>query len=140
MWDIWFHSQSNITVFRAEQVNSSIGLCEYMRMLLLWGPIMVGFYLAFIALVLYVFLIMPIMSGGIGFISIALTAVCVIAFFLFVIGAFFIIFLCDTLKDKVIEKIDNAAQTAEENGDDAPILIQYYRAVKNKICPVMEIK
>jgi hypothetical protein len=141
LWDIWFHNGEDKTVSRVLYLNRKIGLCEYMRMLLIWGPIMTGFYIAIASWIGYVFLVMPIMSGGIGFISIGFSILFLLAMVAIIVGVFFTIFVLDFTKNKILDKLEDITEANDEKDDEEKsIIIEYYKETKDKVCPIMEIK
>lgn len=135
LWDIWWNKGSIKTSHNAE-VFGKIGLCEYGRMLFIWGPLMVTCYLAFFYIVLATFVINPILYGFPAIIGIGVSLSVILTAAIIGIAVFAFIGLLIKSKEIITDKVEAASSEEKEPN----FLFEYVKAVKNKICPVMEIK
>lgn len=114
----------------------TIGLCPYVRTIILWGPLIMATYVLTLYIVTLPFVFFPIAMGtGLGG-SIA------------VIGTIFLFILTLFLLDKYIgyrnKKKDDEEipdwQSEEKDKTFGTVFWEYIKSFKTKICPVLEVK
>lgn len=123
--------------------SKKVNLCPYMRTILIWGPLVILFHLAWLLLALTVFVWIPLSVSGVAAYSWTLGVFFVGLSFLTVISIISFLglkFLGDRSQRKRKER-----QIRKLNGESEPItfwssLREYLKSVKSKTCIQLEIK
>jgi hypothetical protein len=119
-----------------------IGLCPYMRMIMLWGPLVFLCNLSPLIAAVAAFIVLPVVTiGALSHLTVVATIVgCIILVFLVLSGANYLIDRHEhyyRLKKKQ-QRID------AENNVTPPetfwsLLVSYIKSLKTKVCPVLEL-
>lgn len=136
-WNAAWRAEDDYHLFPKD--NERIGLCPYMRMILIWGPLAILsniFPLGTFAAVVFLF---PMSANGLWGVFWLFFWIATVIVALFGIG-----FLKD-FSDKRAERKKSQLDSNEEPKSEPEtgffkILIEYVKAFKTKICPVLEVK
>jgi hypothetical protein len=118
--------------YRKRQINNMqfVDLCSYMRSILLWLPVRIGIYLFFFAWVYYVLIHQIFYTGGL---SLLFYVPFILALFIGVLYGYLIKYLKNRkVESEIIDVTPKESNTFRS-------LFNFYKEVKNKYCPIMEI-
>lgn len=113
--------------------NRPVNLCHYMRTILVWLPLKLLTYVGFYAILLWLIFEFGVKTYGGGFLLMlmAIAGLAVIG------GAFFVFFLLEGFLKKQAQKV---REEKEDHKKFTSLLFEWYRAAKEKVCPIMEVK
>lgn len=118
-----------------------IGLCPYMRMILIWGPLAILSNLIPIGAVIATFFIFPAAANGIVGIAWIFGFFILLGFTILIIG--YISHLQEYVKEK--RRTSQILKNEKETHDSEPhqsflgLVWSYIIAVKTRMCPVLEL-
>ena len=115
-WDDYYPEDPNTI--------ENIGLCPYMRTLLLWGPLQMSFYALCYGAVYIALISIPLYGGFIN-----------LFFSLLIVGFCMAIFALMAFIASVDIKELVSSKSAKNN-----VAIQYAVSLKTKICPIMKVQ
>lgn len=117
--------------------SAMIGLCPYMRMILLWGPIVMLTNIVPLGAVVYAILLFPVDvngAGGVGWI-VGIAA-------LGLVGVFLSRQAGKWISKKAQESVEKQSRKKSEEKDGTgffTIMAEYVKTFKSKVCPIMEV-
>ena len=132
--------RGNEDFYKYPKNQNMIGLCQYMRMILIWGPLVMLTYLIPIGAVTSFFFWLPFsLNGSAGVMSFY----AVVASLIFVIVvATIAIWLIKRSTDAVIEYRETKKNKSKvETKTKKPnLLFEYAKAIKSKMCPILKVE
>lgn len=120
-----------------QPTSTKVDLCSYMRTIMIWAPLTSIAYLAFYGWLIYVAVVFPMsVAGGWSYLWLLICISAIAGGIALILGA---IFAVEKTKDAIKAKKENAPPVEKKGPTFKELLIQYYQAVKYKICPILEV-
>jgi hypothetical protein len=120
-----------------------IGLCPYMRMILIWGPLAFLCNLIPLAGITWFFIVLPAFTVGLWSLLMFVSYVCAIS------GLTIALYFCirylikryspDNQATRKADKLERIAQKVGQPDTFRSLLVGYIKSVKTKVCPVLEL-